>query len=608
MKPFSNRLPWAAGLGALAVLAWAAAKADPTPDAAADYADHVRPILTQYCLSCHSKEKKRGDLNLERFDTLDAARKDPSAWQAVWEKLDAGEMPPGKAPQPSLEERGRLTAWVRGFLVAEMKAHAGDPGRVVVRRLSKPEYDNTVRDLTGVDLRPARDFPADGAAGEGFTNAGDALVMSPTLLAKYLRAAKDIAAHAVPLPDGFRFSPSTTRRDWTDETLAELRKTYREIAPGPDDGRLDFTPYLSATVAHRDDLMSGKATIEAVAAQQKLNPKYLQTLWRTLTDKEPSFPLDHIRARWRTAGPKDVDAVASEIREWQSLLWKFNKIGSYMNPVWQDAANPTFVESQTVRFRPNLLAGKNEVALYLAARDLSGRDGGRVVWRRPRVAGGKQPPLLLRDARDSAARLSAEPLTFVRDPLDKAQDADSLTAPAGSVIEVRLPTALLQDREFVCDGAIEPGASGGPVLFEARQEPPDLSKPPAASPAFAAGPDLRAADPKQAVGRIRLLPRLLPTLPLLREDHSRRRDHLSAIVLPRGRAAGPFVSGRRAKAAPGPSLESIALRQPAAAGRGPELSSIPRLRVAGRSRAVQEIQGDHRGGRTCAGRGIHERP
>ena len=67
---------------------------------------------------------------------------------------------------------------------------------------------------------PTREFPADGAAGEGFTNAAEALTdISPALFTRYLDAAKDIAEHAVLLPDGFRFSPSKTRRDWTDENL-----------------------------------------------------------------------------------------------------------------------------------------------------------------------------------------------------------------------------------------------------------------------------------------------------------------------------------------------------------------------------------------------------
>src|SRR5437762_1420629 len=75
----------------------------------------------------------------------------------------------------------------------------------------------------------AGEFPVDGAAGEGFMNTGNALVMSPSLLAKYLDAGKEIASHAVFLPDGFRFSPKTSRRDWTEELLGQIRSFYREF-------------------------------------------------------------------------------------------------------------------------------------------------------------------------------------------------------------------------------------------------------------------------------------------------------------------------------------------------------------------------------------------
>src|SRR5439155_9986478 len=106
----------------------------------------------------------------------------------------------------------------------------GDPGPVVLRRLSNAQYTYTIRDLTGVDLNPAREFPADSAAGEGFTSTGSALVMSPALLSKYLEAGKEVTRHAVLLPDGIRFSPSTTRSDWTNEALARIRALYREHA------------------------------------------------------------------------------------------------------------------------------------------------------------------------------------------------------------------------------------------------------------------------------------------------------------------------------------------------------------------------------------------
>ena len=92
-------------------------------------------------------------------------------------------MPPKDAKPLTADERERLSTWVRAFLKNEAKAHAGDPGRVLLRRLSNAEYTYTLRDITGVDsLQPAREFPVDGAAGEGFTNTGDALVMSPASL------------------------------------------------------------------------------------------------------------------------------------------------------------------------------------------------------------------------------------------------------------------------------------------------------------------------------------------------------------------------------------------------------------------------------------------
>jgi len=117
--------------------------------------------------------------------------------------------------------------WADGVLKTVARAQAGDPGRVVLRRLNNAEYTFTIRDLTGVtSLSPASEFPADGAAGEGFMNTGGALSMSPSLVTKYLDAGKGIASHAVLLPDGIRFSAMSSRRDWTNEILADIRKFY----------------------------------------------------------------------------------------------------------------------------------------------------------------------------------------------------------------------------------------------------------------------------------------------------------------------------------------------------------------------------------------------
>jgi len=104
-------------------------------------------------------------------------------------------------------EREQLLGWIKAALDAEAAARVGDPGPVTLRRLSNAEYDNAVRDLTGVDMRPtqAREFPADSVGGEGFANVGDAMPVTPGLVQRYHQAARDVAARAVLLPKGFRF-------------------------------------------------------------------------------------------------------------------------------------------------------------------------------------------------------------------------------------------------------------------------------------------------------------------------------------------------------------------------------------------------------------------
>src|SRR5262245_24524348 len=313
---------------------------------ATEYGKEVRPLLQRYCVRCHSAKKAEADINLASFTSLDDVRKAPRTWQKVQEMLDSQQMPPKGERQPDEKERARLAGWVRAYLKAEARSSAGDPGPVVLRRLSNAEYTYTVRDLTGVDLDPAKQFPADGAAGEGFTNTGQALVMSPALLAKYLDAAKDIAARAVLLPDGIRFSPSTTRSDWTNEALARIRQTYRDYSASQggtrvnlqgivfdtnDGGRLPLEPYLAATLAERDALRAGQKTIEAVARERKLNGKYLATLWKALAGKEGGALLSQVRARWASAKPADSPKLVAEIGQWQKVLTRFQSVG-HMKP------------------------------------------------------------------------------------------------------------------------------------------------------------------------------------------------------------------------------------------------------------------------------------
>ncbi len=428
----------APGVGVLAVNAVVAALLLPArPATAADdrelktleqaYQSEIRRLVQRYCHECHSEKRTEADIDFTAFTTWADVRKHPQTWQKALTMLDSGQMPPKKARQPADAERTRLQQWVSGYLTIEAKARAGDPGRVVLRRLSNAEYTYTLRDLTGIDsLDPAREFPGDGAAGEGFTNTGNALVMSPALLTKYLDAAKEVASHAVLLPDGFRFSPHTTPRDWTEETLAQIREFYREFSDphGGDKvnlqgivfdtnqgGRLPLERYLAATIADRESLMRGSKSIGTVAREHGLNARYLGTLWRRLVSRQPSLLLDGLRHRWRAAKPADAAALAADVAAWQKGLWRFTTVG-HIGKVggpkkWLEPVTP-LIAKQEVRFKiPPSPDGEPVTISFVASDAGDGNEHDFVVWQQPRLVAPGRPDLLLRDVREVTRDLAA---------------------------------------------------------------------------------------------------------------------------------------------------------------------------------------------------------
>src|SRR5262245_57884879 len=155
------------------------------------FADTVRPFLETHCFACHGAEKQKGKLDLRPYSTREAVARDYRRWETVLERLKAGEMPPEEANRhPAKELRQEVTDWIQAMRKHEARRNAGDPGPVLARRLSNAEYDYTIRDLTSVDIRPAKEFPVDPANEAGFDNSGESLAMSPALLNKYVEAAR----------------------------------------------------------------------------------------------------------------------------------------------------------------------------------------------------------------------------------------------------------------------------------------------------------------------------------------------------------------------------------------------------------------------------------
>ncbi len=173
----------------------------------------IRPLVVKYCFGCHNAEKSVADLNIERFETTGMVQDSIALWKRIGMRVQNKEMPPKDQPRPTDEERAVIAAWIDPMQadpndcnqIANEESVSWYPGYVMSRRLNRHEYENSVRDLLGIDVELADIFPADGAGGEGFDNNGNALFLSAIQLEKYLDAA-DMALAGL-FPQRARTSP-----------------------------------------------------------------------------------------------------------------------------------------------------------------------------------------------------------------------------------------------------------------------------------------------------------------------------------------------------------------------------------------------------------------
>jgi hypothetical protein len=171
----------------------------------------VRPLLASHCTSCHSGEKPKGKLRLDRLssDLADTATREH--WVEVVARVKSGDMPPEGKPRPAEKDIQAFLNWLTPRVSAADSVARAAQGRVVLRRLNRIEYENTVGDLLRIPIKLKDQLPADGSA-DGFDNASAANHTSSFLMEQYLEAADKALNLAIanrPQP------PPTTKKRWS---------------------------------------------------------------------------------------------------------------------------------------------------------------------------------------------------------------------------------------------------------------------------------------------------------------------------------------------------------------------------------------------------------
>ena len=166
---------------------------------------------------------------------------DQRRWNLVLARLKAGEMPPSQSrQQPTPAQRQSVIDWIETVSAEDARRHPNDPGIVLARRLSNAEYDYTIHDLTGVDIRPAKEFPGGSRQPGGLRQLGGIAGDVAGARQKYLDAARRVADHILFLPSGFSFAPYPVVTDQDRDKYA--RQPDRRLLQAPAAGLRRLLP------------------------------------------------------------------------------------------------------------------------------------------------------------------------------------------------------------------------------------------------------------------------------------------------------------------------------------------------------------------------------
>ena len=300
-------------------------------------------MFQQYCYACHGNNVATAGVSLEKLTSAPSVAENYQVWERVIAVLDQKRMPPQGMPQPSDEQRSNASAWIHAQLDAYVRAHAGDPGRVTVRRLTSGEYNYAVHDLTGLDLDLGIDASNDSVGGEGFTNFGDVQFMQDANFQRYLEAAKIVSNHAVIGAGPLQFYVDPGQTGFEMSAIHRIKDIYTAYGFRTVSGEGGFSfgleKYAKAIFAaweyqHRAALGKPNATFASLAADEGVTARFVEHIYRTMNRSDLLYPSSEMASRFHrlpaptgdiaasiAAGRKSADELQKYLTSWPGWLF-----------------------------------------------------------------------------------------------------------------------------------------------------------------------------------------------------------------------------------------------------------------------------------------------
>ena len=404
----------------------------PTPDSRFPPPDPTAAtaVLGEFCVDCHGKGKPKGGVSVARLldhMTPEGVAAEWQHWMAIADRLETRQMPPDDADVfPSETQRAEAVRWIREAFDRYDARHAGEPGRVTVRRLTSAEYGYAIRDLTGIDIAVGVDASSDAVGGEGFANFGDVQFVQDASVERYLEAARQVADHAVIGAGPLDFYPDPGKTGLELSALHRIEALYTtrgfRVVSGEGGRPFGFDRYGKALYAawhfrHRAALGEPSVTLRTLAAREGITSRFAEHIWEVVNRQGAGYPTRTTIEGWQAMSPPGADrtvAVAAARRASDALVktlvtwpsWFFAR--GDLAAGGQGDENPlvfddtTLGATLTARYAHSLnrrplrpasrIPGPWTVHLAVDALHRAGDDAPVVIWRNARVVLRTPPP------------------------------------------------------------------------------------------------------------------------------------------------------------------------------------------------------------------------